>query len=108
MQIILSSLERVVIPDNSLIIDSTSFTWDHASFEFTADASMLEYEMNRQARSRLGYINGEWGFVMRSHRTGRNVWFNRVREFKNLDNELMYVEFACAEIPGIKLKVFND
>lgn len=92
-----------------LVIGSENFTWDRKTQTFSAEASDLEYFMDREGRSRLDYVNGKWGFSMRSARTGRVVWFQRVREYRDRDNDLVSVLFV-ADLGDrkVSLTVFND
>ena len=54
-----------------LEINSRLFSWNPESRSFAGEASELEHEMGRQGWRRLDYRGGQWGFHMRSHRTGR-------------------------------------
>ena len=93
-----------------LEISSRFFHWDSATNTFTAEASDLEHEMGRHGLSRLDHANGEWGFHMVSHVTGNRIWFRRVLEHRDAENELLWVEFqAVLANKGIlHLRVFND
>jgi hypothetical protein len=93
-----------------LEIGSEHFTWDPGSQSFAGESSELEHELARQGHDRLDYRGGQWGFHMRSQRTGRLMWFQRAIEHRDADGDLTHVEFhACLE-PGrrIRLLVFND
>lgn len=93
-----------------LEISSRLFTWDPATQGFAGEASCLEHELARQGWRRLDYRGGQWGFHMRSHRTGRLLWFQRVGEQRDREGELVHVEFSAQLPPGrvLRLQVFND
>lgn len=93
-----------------LVIDSNLFTWLPDNISFVGDASVLEHEMQRQGVRRLDYVGAQWGFHMKSVRTGRTLWFRRIQEHVDADGDLKYVEFEAQLTPvrPIKLKVFND
>ena len=94
-----------------LEISSKMFSWNPESLSFAGEASELEHEMGRQGWRRLDYRGGQWGFHMRSHRTGRLLWFQRKEEHRDAEGELTHVEFR-ADIWNagrqLKLMVFND
>lgn len=93
-----------------LEINSRLFTWDPETDTFSAEASTLEAELERQGWRRLDFRGGQWGFHMLSHRTGRHLWFQRHREHHNDDGELTHVEFHAHLSPHrmLRLLVFND
>lgn len=93
-----------------LEISSQLFSWDASSDTFTGEASELEGELERQGWRRLDYRGGQWGFHMRSHRTGRILWFQRGLEHRDPEGELVHVEFRAHLTPGrqLVLRVFND
>ena len=94
-----------------LEISSDHFTWNPETRGFAGEASELEHEIKRQGRDRLDYQGGQWGFHMRSKRTGRSVWFRRVQEHRDAEGDLTHVEFHAWCEPSrewIKLMVFND
>ena len=95
---------------NMLTINSDRFTWNPGFQCFAGEASDLEAELTRQGRDQLDYQGGQWGFHMRSQRTGRVLWFQRVREHRDADGELTDVEFMAHLTSAriIQLKVFND
>ena len=94
----------------ALDISSEHFTWNPETRTFAGEASELEHEMQRQGHSRLDYQGGQWGFHMRSQRTGRMLWFQRVQEHRDAEGDLTHVEFHAHLTPAavIKLMVFND
>lgn len=109
MLITLGSGETVDIdPSTVPIISSRQFHWHAESSSFTAEASELEHEMERLGHRRLRPCQGRHGFIMRSHRTGKLVWFEREREIRDGEGDLVSVEFTCPSHQGIKLTVFND
>ncbi len=85
-----------------LVLSSKLFTWDKTGGMFTAEASVLEKALPPGRDKRLQYRNGEWGFYMESHRTGKRLWF----KFK-MEHKLLWVDFA-SESPDLQLRVFND
>ena len=91
-----------------LVLSSKLFTWDKYTRNglFMGSATILEKEMRRY-HSRLQYREGEWGFYMESHRTGRKLWFKRVNEHRSEKGELLWVNFA-SESPDLQLRVFSD
>jgi hypothetical protein len=93
-----------------LEISSRLFTWDSRSDTFSGEASELEGELARQGWTRLDYRGGQWGFHMRSHRTGRLLWFQRAGEHRDAEGDLLHVEFRAHLAPGrqLTLQVFND
>lgn len=94
-----------------LMINSDCFIWNSETRTFSAEASELDHEMRRLGHCRLDYQSGQWGFHMRSKRTGRSVWFRRVREHRDGEGDLTHVEFHAWCEPSrewIKLMVFND
>ena len=93
-----------------LEISSQLFTWDPKTQTFAGEASCLEHELERQGWRRLDYRGGQWGFHMRSHRSGRLLWFQRHQEHRDPEGELTLVEFQGHLAPGqvIRLLVFND
>lgn len=93
-----------------LEISSELFVWDSNQYQFTGEASVLECELSRQGHVRLDYRNGEWGFHMRSQRTGRTLWFKRESETRDQEGELVYVKFRARKSVNdyITLLVFND
>ena len=94
----------------NLEISSRLFTYNKQDNTFSGDASTLEHELARQGWTRLDYCAGQWGFHMRSHRTGRVLWFQRVQEHHNVQGELTHVEFHASLTVGtqLKLMVVND
>jgi hypothetical protein len=91
-----------------LTISSNMFTWHPETRSFVAESSCLEAQMDRLGHDRLNYQNGEWGFHMRSARTGAEVWFRRDREQRGADRELQAVIFTSIQVPGVQVTVFND
>jgi hypothetical protein len=93
-----------------LIITSDLFSWNPATQCFAGEASELEAELLRQGRDRLDYRDGQWGFHMRSQRSGQVLWFQRVGEHRDAEGELTHVEFVANLSPAmrIQLMVFND
>lgn len=93
-----------------LEISSRLFTWNHGTGTFAGEASELEGELARLGWTRLDYRGGQWGFHMRSHRTGNLLWFQREIEHRDAEGDLTHVEFRANLAPGqwIKLVVFND
>lgn len=93
-----------------LEISSRLFAWNGEAMSFTGEASGLELELARQGWQRLDYRGGQWGFHMRSHRTGRLLWFRRMGEHRDAGGELVEVEFRANLAPGrhIALRVLND
>ena len=93
-----------------LEISSQLFTWDPNTQTFAGEASCLEHELERQGWRRLDYRGGQWGFRMRSHRTGRILWFQRMTEHRDAEGELVSVEYRANLAPGrwLELQVFND
>ena len=93
-----------------LEISSKMFSWNPESLSFAGEASELEHEMGRQGQRRLDYRDGQWGFHMRSHRTGRLLWFQRKEEHRDAEGELTHVEFRAHLGAGrqLTLMVFND
>lgn len=91
-----------------LVISSNMFTWHKDRRQFTSDASCLEAEMARLGFGRLNYEYGKWGFYMKSARTGRMMFFERVREQRDADGDLQAVEFVAKEMPTLRVIVFND
>ena len=93
-----------------LIITSQHFSWNPATQCFAGEASELEAEMLRQGATRLDHRTGQWGFHMRSHRTGQLLWFRRATEHRDADGDIVHVEFSANLATGktIKLLVFND
>lgn len=93
-----------------LEISSLMFTWNGETDTFSGEASTLEAELERQGWRRLDYRGGQWGFHMRSHRTGRHLWFQRHQEHRDSEGELTHVEFQAHLAPGrmLRLLVFND
>ena len=90
-----------------LVLSSRLFTWDKTNGNglFTASAAVLENAI--QPHNRLQYRDGEWGFYMKSHRTGRKLWFKRVKEHRSEERELIWVDFA-SESPDLQLRVLQD
>jgi hypothetical protein len=93
-----------------LTISSRLFTWNPETGCFSGEASELEHELARQGWTRLDYRAGQWGFHMRSHRTGRSLWFQRRAEERDREGELTAVVFHANLGPGqpLILRVFND
>lgn len=91
-----------------LVISSKFFTWHKDRNQFTSDASCLEAEMDRLGFGRLNYEQGKWGFHMKSARTGRTMFFERVREQRDTDGDLQAAEFVAKEMPNLRVIVFND
>ena len=93
-----------------LEISSNLFTWIPESDTFSGEASLLEHELVRQGWGRLDYRGGQWGFHMRSSRTGRLLWFQREGEHRDAEGDLVHVEFRAHLAPGrqLTLQVFND
>ena len=91
----------------NLVIESKLFNWHPAIKEFSAEASVLEHELARLGQRRLQWRNGEWGFFMKSHRTGKQVWWYRYHEHMQ-QGELLSVEFRCRDLEGVRLVVDND
>ncbi len=89
-------------------LPSGLFTWLRESASFVGEASTLEHELERLGWRRLNYQQGEWGFHMRSDRTGDLVWFRRERENRDADNDLVSVEFVADHPTAVRLTVFND
>lgn len=91
----------------NLVLSSRLFTWNKTDGNglFTASAAVLEKEM--EPHHRLQYRDGEWGFFMESHRTGRKLWFKRVKEHRSEKDELLWVDFA-SESPDLQLRVLQD
>ena len=97
-----------------LVLSSRLFTWDKTDGNglFTADAAELEKAMDSiegwipYAGYRLQYRHGEWGFYMESHRTGRKLWFKRVKEHRSEERELLWVDFA-SDSPDLQLRVLQ-
>jgi len=97
-----------------LVLSSKLFTWNKTETGgmFTADASELEKALPDGSRHRLQYRDGEWGFYMESHRTGRKLWFKLVKEHRSSQREwtgpqVLWVDFASKD-PELQLRVFND
>ena len=94
-----------------LTISSDHFTWNPETRTFAGEASELEHEMRRQKKTKLDYQRGQLGFHMVSKRTGRMVWFYRVKEHRDAEGEVTYVEFRgwCGtSMEWLVLKLFND
>ena len=94
-----------------LEISSKLFLWNPDTMTFIGEASELEHEMADQGHTQLDYQSGQWGFHMKSHRTGRSLWFRRDCEHRDSDGDLTYVEFHawdCVLQLWLTLKVFND
>jgi len=93
-----------------LVIDSDCFTWHPDLGTFAAEASDLDYQLMRQGRRGLDYRGGQWGFHMRSLRTGKLLWFQRINEERDRENELQAVVFSASLTPNrtLRLRVFND
>ena len=97
-----------------LVLTSRLFTWNKTDGNglFTASAAVLEKAMDSiegwipYAGYRLQYRHGEWGFYMKSHRTGRKLWFKRVKEHRSEERELLWVDFA-SESPDLQLRVLQ-
>lgn len=94
--------------DPQLHISSGFFTWSKDTKTFSAEASELEAEMTRVGWRRLERRNGQDGFWMISTRTGNKMWFRRHVEHRDREDELLYVEFLCDRLPGVKVHVYND
>jgi hypothetical protein len=97
-----------------LVLSSKLFTWNKTETGgmFTAGASELEKALPDGSRHRLQYRDGEWGFYMESHRTGRKLWFKLVKEYRSSQREwtgpqVPWLDFASKD-PELKLRVFND
>jgi hypothetical protein len=108
----IQSTERVM---NRLVISSKLFHWHRGIREFSTEASCLEHEMIRQGRraNQLERRRGsalveaqEWGFWMKSHKTGREVWFMFIQEHRR-QGELLSVEFRAADL-DVRCVVDND
>jgi len=100
--------------DMDLVLSSKLFTWNktETSGMFTAEASELEKALPDGSRHRLQYRDGQWGFFMESHRTGRKLWFKLVKEYRSSQREwtgpqVLWVDFASKD-PELHLRVFND
>jgi hypothetical protein len=94
-----------------LEITSKLFTWNPKTMTFSGEASELDHEMERLGHHRLDYQSGQWGFHMKSHRTGRSLWFRREREHRDSELELTHVEFVAwnpTTSTWLTLMVFND
>ena len=99
-----------------LVLSSKLFTWNKTETGgmFTAEASELEKALPAQrwaldrplGGQRLQYRDGEWGFYMQSHRTGRKLWFKLVKEHRSEERVVLWVDFASKD-PELKLRVFN-
>jgi len=105
-----------------LVLSSKLFTWNKTETGgmFTAEASDLEkalparrWALDRPlGGQRLQYREGQWGFYMESHRTGRKLWFKLVKEHRSEEREwtgpqVLWVDFASKD-PELHLRVFND
>jgi hypothetical protein len=90
------------------VIGSEQFTWSPETRSFVGEASELEGQLAQNGWDRLNYQKGEWGFHMRSQRTGKLVWFKRDHEVRDAENDLVSVEFVADHHMAIKLTVFND
>ena len=93
-----------------LEISSRLFHWNPDRWMFTGESAELEHELARQGWTRLDYRAGQWGFHMRSHRTRRLLWFQRISEHRDREDELQWVDFHAsltADQPLV-LRVFND
>lgn len=91
-----------------LVINSSMFSWNPNTKTFASEASDIEDDMTTQGYDRLERRNNEWGFFMRSDRTGRLVWFKRTIETRDRENDLLSVEFLAEELNGLRAVVFND
>lgn len=93
-----------------LIIDSQHLTWNGETKTFTVEASDLEalVKNNPQYATRIMYVNGRWGFFIRSARTGNTQWFERHREQRNSQGELESVVYVAPGLEDVELVVFND
>jgi hypothetical protein len=91
-----------------LVLSSKLFTWNKTETDgmFTAEASELEKALPDGSRHRLQYRDGQWGFFMESHRTGRKLWFKLVKEHRSEERVVLWVDFVSKD-PELKLRVFN-
>jgi len=91
------------------VVGSEHFTWSRDTNSFVGEAAELEGLLAANGWTRLNYQKGEWGFHMRSQRTGALVWFRRDREVRDPhENELLAVEFAADHATNVTLTVIND
>lgn len=102
IKIILYSRERITVyKDQTLILSSKLFTWNKIDQMFTANASIFDNYVTR-----LAYHDYAWGFVMRSERTNRCVWFEYLVKAPNRTPNSM--KFVCPELDNLPLVVYND
>lgn len=93
-----------------LIIESQVFNWNSETKIFSTNASVLEelVKNDPQYHDRIMYVNGRWGFFVKSERTGKVIWFERNREYRNADGKLESVIYVSPELADVKLIVIND
>lgn len=96
-----------------LVISSNHFEWDNARQWFFADISALEktefghHDLDRRV------INGvtQFGFWMKSARTGEELWFTRGNAERDDDCDILYWNYRAfnpANHSFLHLRIFND
>jgi hypothetical protein len=83
-----------------LVIDSNKFSYNSKTRTFAAEDSDLDV-------TKWDIRNGEIGFWMKSHKTGRTVWFSRGMEQRDADGDLIARKYINNEL-NLECVIFND